>query len=103
MILVGHNINDKKFYIAAAFRKTDRKLLCIRDLIKDLTIYGVEDLKLEPAVEKALRMENGGAIESVKMKKRSLISSNFQSALPERSRNVGFLVIDVMANKNPPL
>ncbi|CAA3033102.1 Hypothetical predicted protein [Olea europaea subsp. europaea] len=66
MILVGHNIDDKKSYIAAAFRKTDRKLLDIRDL----TIYGAEDLKLEPAVEKAQGMENGGAIGSAKMKKR---------------------------------
>ncbi|CAA3033099.1 Hypothetical predicted protein [Olea europaea subsp. europaea] len=69
MILVGHNIDDKKSYIAAAFGKTDGKLLCIRDLTKNLTIYGAEDLKLEVGVEKALGMENGGAIGSAKMKK----------------------------------
>ncbi|CAA3033097.1 Hypothetical predicted protein [Olea europaea subsp. europaea] len=70
IILVGHNIDDKKSYIAAAFGKTDRKLLDIRDLTKDLTIYGVEYLKLETVVEKALGMKNGGAIRPAKTKKR---------------------------------
>ncbi|CAA2998289.1 Hypothetical predicted protein [Olea europaea subsp. europaea] len=58
-ILVGQNIDDKKSYIAAAFGKTDKKLLDIRNLAKDFTIYGAEDLKLEAAFEKALGVENG--------------------------------------------
>ncbi|CAA3033100.1 Hypothetical predicted protein [Olea europaea subsp. europaea] len=69
-ILVDHNIDDKKSYIAAAFGKTDRKLLDIRDLKKDLAIFGAEDLKIEVAVEKALEMESGGVIVSPEMKKR---------------------------------
>ncbi|CAA3033101.1 Hypothetical predicted protein [Olea europaea subsp. europaea] len=69
-ILVGHNIDDKKFYITAAFREADWKLLDIRDMAKDLAIYGVEDLKVEAAVKKALGMEIGDAIGSVQMKKR---------------------------------
>ncbi|CAA3033096.1 Hypothetical predicted protein [Olea europaea subsp. europaea] len=59
-ILVGHNVDDKKSYIAAAFREADWKLLDIRDMAKDLAIYGAEDLKVEAAVEKALGMEIGG-------------------------------------------